>query len=60
MKSAAAHQVQEHSESVPGSLWVLQDLSQSLANQGHGTVQLHIAADQHVTCRNTHIHTSQE
>lgn len=60
MKNAAAHQVQEHSEGVPGSLWVLQDLCQSLANQGHGTVQLHVTADQHVTCSKADIQTQAE
>lgn len=57
VSDAAAHQMQEHSESVPGSLRVLQDLRQGLAHQGHGAVQLHVAADQHVTCRKTHVHT---
>lgn len=44
------HQVQQNPQSISGSVRVLQDLCQSLTNHRHGTVELHVAADQHVTC----------
>lgn len=46
--------MQQDPQGISGFVWILQDLSQGLANQRRGTVQLHITANQHKAYGNMH------
>lgn len=49
-----AYKMQQDPQGISGFVWILQDLSQGLANQRRGTVQLHITANQHKAYGNMH------